>query len=60
MFMYGKLCSYAEKYGSTTVPHRWMEDLSLGLWVRTQQNQCKKKERVKLLDDIDFVWGTRK
>mmetsp|Transcript_24738 Transcript_24738/g.54292 ORF Transcript_24738/g.54292 Transcript_24738/m.54292 type:complete len:194 (-) Transcript_24738:587-1168(-) len=60
MRRFHQLCSYALKHGSTTVPQRWTEDPSFGSWVRTQQHQCTKKERVKLLNAIGFVWGRRK
>ena len=59
MCMYGQLYSYTEKYGSTSVPFRLNKNPSRGE-VRTEQNGCKKKERVKRLDYIGFVWGTRK
>jgi len=60
MHMYRQLCFYKEKKGSTTVPRKYTKNPALGTWVRNQRRRCKKKERVKLLDDIDFVWDVRK
>ena len=59
MLMYRRPCSYKEEHRATTVPPTYTKDPSLGKWVNTQRNYCKKKERVKLLDDIDFVWDAR-
>jgi len=57
MHMYHRLCSYKEKHGgSTTVPRLYAKDPSLGFWVKLQRCKCKQKDRVKLLDDIGFVW----
>jgi len=57
MAMYQRLVSYKEEHnGSTLVPFKYKEDPKLGNWVRNQRRRCKKKERVKLLNDINFVW----
>eukprot|EP00532_Pseudo-nitzschia_australis_P018234 CAMPEP_0168309468 /NCGR_PEP_ID=MMETSP0142_2-20121227/66292_1 /TAXON_ID=44445 /ORGANISM="Pseudo-nitzschia australis, Strain 10249 10 AB" /LENGTH=707 /DNA_ID=CAMNT_0008262189 /DNA_START=130 /DNA_END=2250 /DNA_ORIENTATION=- len=56
MHMYRQLCFYKEKKGSTTEPGKYTKNPALGSWVYYQRHHCKKKERVKLLDDIDFVW----
>ena len=37
-------------------PLQWKEDPKLGLWVKTQRNQCEQKHRIDLLNDIDFNW----
>jgi len=60
MHMYRQLCFYKEKEGSTTVPHKYTKNPALAPWVCHQRHHCKNKERVKLLEDIDFVWGPRK
>ena len=59
--MYRRLVSYKEEHGgSTLVPKEYEQDPQLGSWVSTQRQRCKKKERVKLLNDIHFVWSARK
>ena len=61
MDMYQRLVSYKDEHnGSTLVPSKYKEDPKLGNWVSTQRYECKKKERVKLLNDINFLWKVRK
>lgn len=61
MNMYQKLVRYKQTHdGSTRVPQRYDEDLPLGRWVSEQRKRCKKKELVKLLDEIGFVWNAKK
>jgi len=61
MTSYQKLVRYKHEHdGSTRVPQRYEKDPSLGRWVNEQRKRCKKKELVKLLDDIGFVWDARK
>jgi len=56
--MYERLVSYTEEHdGSTLVPRKYHVDPKLGGWVHNQRQGCRKKERVKLLNDVDFVWN---
>ena len=56
--MYQRLLSFREEHaGSTLVPMKYDTDPQLGKWVSTQRSKCKKKQRVKLLNDINFVWN---
>ena len=57
--MYNRLVTYTVQYGTTMVPTEHKEDPALGYWVRNQRNNCKAKDRIQLLKDIDFVWDTR-
>ena len=58
--MYQRLVAYKKKCGTTMVPRPYFEDLALGYWVYNQRNNCKKKERIQLLNDIDFVWRVKR
>ena len=60
---------YKEKHGDCLVPRR-SKDKKLALWVSNQRQQYKKKkrekkgttltnERIKLLDEVGFVWTCR-
>jgi len=51
MEMYGRLLSFKKKHGTTCVPWAWKEDPKLA--------NCKEKDRIDLLNDIDFVWDVR-
>ena len=54
--MYERLVSYRQQFGTTAVPQIYNEDPALGSWVNTQRKNCKKKDRIQLLQDINFVW----
>jgi len=56
METYQRLKAYKKKHKTTRVPVKYKVDPKLGLWVRTQRNDCKGKERVDLLNDIGFEW----
>jgi hypothetical protein len=57
---YEKLVELKQKNGNCLVPFTYKEDVSLGVWVTTQQQLHSKKtirlDREVLLDEIDFVW----
>ena len=54
--MYQRLLEFLEKHGHTRVGVRYKEDRKLGMWVQNQRRCCKKPERIKLLNDINFEW----
>jgi len=66
---YKRLTEYKRSHGHTAVPARYSSDPKLGHWVMTQRRQyqlLKKgkssrmtKERVDLLDQLDFQWFIR-
>ena len=61
MNMYQRLASYKEEHsGSTLVPRVDDKYPKLGQWVSNQRSFCKKKERAKLLNDINFVWNAKR
>jgi hypothetical protein len=55
--MYQRLLEYQKKTNSTLVPYKFKADPKLGRWVYDQRRQCKRKDRVALLNDIGFVWS---
>ena len=58
--MYNLLVQYYRENGNTNVPGRHP---TLGKWVNrnrmARKNGKLSDERIKLLDDIDFIWDTR-
>jgi superfamily II DNA or RNA helicase len=58
-----KLKSYKKEHGDCLVPQAW-KDKQLGSWVTTQRLKKNKGElgetKIALLDDIGFVWDTKK
>jgi hypothetical protein len=58
--MYRRLIYYKQQFGTTQVPRPYKDDPALGYWVYNQRQKCKKKERIKLLNDIGFVWSTNR
>lgn len=58
--MYQRLLAFKMKYGTTSVPRKFKPDLQLGNWVVTQRRTCKEKDRIDLLNKIDFVWKVGK
>ena len=65
---YARLQEYVQKNGNAKVPY-FYEDDGLGAWVKRQQYQYKlyhdqrpsemTPERIKLLNDVGFVWNRR-
>ena len=63
--MFEKLLEYRKLHGDCNVPQRWEEDTELGRWVNTQRIHYRRgdigdKDRIRKLDEIGFVWNTRK
>jgi hypothetical protein len=56
MEMYDRLIAYKTKNYTTLVPKRFKEDPQLGSWVRYQRQSCKDKDRIYLLNSIEFQW----
>jgi Helicase associated domain len=66
---YEELCDYRQKMGHCLVPHTYTENLALARWVKRQRYQYKlmmegksttmTEERVKVLEDIGFVWDSQ-
>lgn len=59
MRRYEQLVQYKKDHGNTNVPSRYKENPSLGRWVHGQRQDCKKQDRIDLLNDIGFVWRLR-
>ena len=61
MERYEKLVHFKEKFGHADVSSRYKDDSSLLQWVKHQKRSKGRisKERVKLLDDLDFIWGNK-
>ncbi|MDA7896086.1 Helicase associated domain protein [bacterium] len=59
-----KLLTYKKEYGDCLVPDKWVTDMTLAHWVGNQRQRRKKKtinrDRIKRLDEIGFVWDTKK
>ena len=62
--MFSELKRYNDKYGDCDVPRTWPENPNLAVWVGNQRALFRKqelsKDRKARLDEIDFVWHTRK
>ena len=63
METYDRLVAYKKQHKSTQVPQTYTDednDMHLGMWVMNQRNVYNKgkllKERVELLNSIDFAW----
>ncbi len=58
--MYQRLRQFKQQYGHTRVPVKWQPDLKLGKWVSRMRQEKEKllPERARLLNQIDFNWGT--
>lgn len=62
------LCDFRRVHGHCHVPHSYKENAPLAQWVKRQRYQYKLKlegkrstlsdERVKLLDNIGFIWNS--
>eukprot|EP00536_Pseudo-nitzschia_multiseries_P009738 jgi/Psemu1/258380/estExt_Genewise1Plus.C_2810032 len=57
--MYQRFVEYKKKHNTTRVPYRYKGDPKLGNWVRKQRSSCHRKDRLKLLNDIGFIWNER-
>lgn len=60
-----RLVAFRDKHGHCNVPQRWDEDKELGRWVNTQRihyrrGDIKDADRIRRLEEIGFVWNTRK
>ena len=59
--MFDALKKYKKKHGDCNVSQRWAENRQLGIWVHHQRtyyrNRKLSNDRIKLLDDLDFVWN---
>jgi hypothetical protein len=55
-----QLVEFKRKNGHCTVPKRYKQDKSLGMWISTQRsnhvNNKLRPYRKELLDEINFVW----
>ena len=60
MKMYQRLIAYKKEQKTAYVPQSYKEDPQLARWVYNQRRSCKEKGRIKMLDDIGFVWNVRK
>ena len=58
--MYNFHVAYKTKYRATFVLQDWKEDRKFGMWVSNQRCLCKDPDRIKLLNDIDFIWKVQK
>jgi len=56
MEMYRRLVAYKKEHGDTRVPVGYKENPGLGKWVSYQRSHCKGKNRIKLLNEIEFEW----
>jgi len=68
-FHFEELCAFKEANGHCLVPHTYPEKPHLARWVKRQRRQYKlrlegnknstmTKERIKILNDIGFVWDS--
>jgi hypothetical protein len=67
METYDRLVAYKKQHKSTQVPQTYTDEndgIHLGLWVKTQRNAYNEKrllkERVELLNSINFAWKGKK
>ena len=64
---YDELDVYKAEHGNCLVPQRYSKNKALGRWVDTQRTQYRLRnegkhshlteERIKLLEDLGFVWS---
>jgi hypothetical protein len=61
MEQYEKLAHFKEKFGHSDVQSRYKDEPSLSRWVQHQRRSKDSmgKERLRLLDKLDFVWGDK-
>jgi hypothetical protein len=60
MEMYQRLIEYKKEQKTAHVPQPYKGYLQLARWAYNQRRSCKEKGRIKMLDDIGFVWNSRK
>jgi superfamily II DNA or RNA helicase len=58
-FWFGMLQNYKEEFGDTLVSQEYKteDNYALGNWVNSQRTNNLSEEKIKLLDDIGFVWN---
>mmetsp|Transcript_20126 Transcript_20126/g.30836 ORF Transcript_20126/g.30836 Transcript_20126/m.30836 type:complete len:419 (-) Transcript_20126:68-1324(-) len=64
-----ELVAYRDQHGHCKVPQSWKESPELGSWVKAQRDERTKydgakkssltKERIRILNEIGFVWKLR-
>jgi len=61
MEQYEKLAHFREKFGHADVQSRYKDDPSLSRWIQHQRRSkdSMDKERLRLLEKLDFVWGDK-
>ena len=67
---YDELDVYKNKHGNCLVPHHYPDNKALGKWVDKQRTQYRLRregkqtplteDRIKLLDEVGFVWSVKK
>lgn len=67
MQRFRELEEYVKKHGDALVPQHYVENPSLGIWVRNQRTQFKllkggrtsmlSKDRIQLLESLNFEWN---
>ena len=59
-----RLLAYKKEHGDCLVPQKWVTDKTLANWVTAQRTNKKKgtlsADKIKRLDEIGFVWDTKK
>jgi len=61
-FVFQELAAYTQEQGNCLVPARWQENIALSTWISGQRSRRAKldAEKSKRLDELGFVWDTRK
>ena len=67
---YDELDVYKAEHGNCLVPQHYPDNKALGKWVDKQRTQYRLRregkqtplteERIKLLDEVGFVWSVKK
>ena len=59
-----RVATFVEREGHGWIPQRCKKDGELGRWAKNRRSEKKRNklsmERVKLLNDLGFVWEVRK
>jgi len=58
MSMYHRLVAHKKKYGVASASRK--DGNQLAKWVQRQRGHCKDEYRIELLNDIGFVWNTKR
>lgn len=62
--MFAELVAYKQTHGDCNVPRYWNDNPFLGNWCHTQRRTYKSNKlspnRFKRLDEIGFVWRSKK